>query len=158
MLVNRCVCYTNLNNFFLKEFMKLLIATILVGTAGFAQAANVGVLDDIQGVVSVSMDGKIANVSKATELQNGNVVLTSANGSAMVRFDKACNVPLKPNQVLTIDGTLNCAGVLASVKTVSVPVASAAGAGSVNPLLIAAGVVGGAVIINNVTKNKASGS
>ena len=140
--------------------MKLLFAAILVAASanGFAQTASVGVLDDIQGLVSVSTSGKVSNVTQASNLQNASVVLTSENGSGVVRMNDGCRIVLKPNQILTVDKDTKCPALIASVKTVGTPVAESAAGAGVNPLLIAAGVVGGALFINNVTKNKASGS
>ncbi len=140
--------------------MKLLIATFLVGASAtvFAQTStSVGVLDEIKGLVSVSTEGTVTNATTASILKNGSVVLTSDKSSVVVRLDNNCTITLKSNEVLKINTDEKCAALIASVKTVSTPVAEAGG-GSASPFLIAAGVVGGIAVIQNVNKNKASGS
>lgn len=139
--------------------MKFLLTALLVGSSftAFAQSGSVGALESVQGVVSVSANGVVSSVTGNTSLSNGNVVLNSGNGSSFIRLANGCTVALKPNQFVTINSAASCSDLLASVKTVGAPVV-AGGAPTMAPFLIAAGVVGGAVIINNVTKNKASGS
>ena len=139
--------------------MKFLLTALLVGSSltAFAQSARVGTLENVQGVVSLSSNGVVSSVKGNTSLSNGNVVLNSDNGSSFVRMDNGCSVALKANQFLTINSEDTCSALLASVKTVGAPVV-AVGADSASPLLIAGGVIGGAAIIYNVTKNKASGS
>ena len=139
--------------------MKFLLAALLVGSSltAFAQSARVGTLENVQGVVSLSSNGVVSSVKGDTSLSDGNVVLNSDNGSSFVHMDNGCSVALKANQFLTINSKDTCSALLASVKTVGAPVV-AVGADSASPLLIAGGVIGGAAIIYNVTKNKASGS
>ena len=143
--------------------MKFLLTALLVGSsvAAFAQSSSVGMLENIQGVVSVSANGAVNSVTANTSLSNGNVVLNSGTGSSMVRFNNGCTIDLKANQVFTVNSEATCAALLASVKTVGAPVVQAGGAGGLggaSPFLIAGGVVGGAILIKNVTKSRASGS
>ncbi len=139
--------------------MKFLITALLVGSCftAFAQSARVGTLENVQGVVSLSSNGVVSSVKGNTSLSDGNVVLNSDTGSSFVHMDNGCSVALKANQFLTINSKDTCSALLASVKTVGAPVV-AVGADSASPLLIAAGVIGGAVLIRNVTKDKSSGS
>jgi hypothetical protein len=139
--------------------MKFLLTALLVASsaAAFAQSSSVGMLENIKGVVSVSSNGAVTSVTANTSLSNGNVVLNSGTGSSMVRFNSGCTVDLKANQVFTVNSEATCAALLASVKTVGAP-AVAGGTSTLSPFLIAGGVIGGAVLIRNVTKNKASGS
>ena len=139
--------------------MKFLLTALLVGSSftAFAQSPIVGTLESVQGVVSVSSNGTVTSVAANTSLSNGNVVLNSATGSSMVRFNNGCTIDLKANQVFTVNSEASCAALLASVRTVGAPVV-AGGSSSVSPFLIAGGVIGAAVVIRNVTKDKASGS
>lgn len=139
--------------------MKLLFAALLAGvtSTAFALTGSVGELDNIKGLVSVSTEGTVTSATKASILKNGSVVLTSDNGSVVVRLDNNCTITLKPNEVLKINTDAKCAALIASVQNVTVPVAEAGG-GLGSPFLIAAGVVGSIAIIQNVNKNKASGS
>lgn len=140
--------------------MKLLFAALLVGASVtvFAQTtASVGVLDEIKGLVSVSTEGTVTSATTASILKNGSVVLTADNSSVVVRLDNNCTIKLKSNEVLKINNDAKCAALIASVKTISTPVAEIGG-GSASPFLIAAGVVGSIAVIHNVSKNKASGS
>ena len=139
--------------------MKFLITVLLVGSSltAFAQSARVGTLENVQGVVSLSSNGVVSSVKGDTDLSDGNVVLNSDTGSSFVHMDNGCSVALKANQFLTINSKDTCSALLASVKTVGAPVV-AGGAPTVNPFLIAGGVVAGAVLIRNATKDKASGS
>lgn len=139
--------------------MKFLLTALLVGSSftALAQSARVGTLESVQGVVSLSANGVVSGVKGDTGLSDGNVVLNSDTGSSFVRMDNGCSVALKANQFLTINSKDTCSALLASVKTVGAPMV-AGGAPTVNPFLIAGGVVAGAVLIRNVTKDKASGS
>jgi hypothetical protein len=142
---------------------KLLVAALVVGFSftAFAQSNKVGTLEKIQGIVSVSANGVVTNVTANTTLSNENVVLNSGNGSSLVRFENGCNIELKANQVFTVNSEAPCAALLASVKTVGTPLVTAADMTSyftAQNLLIGAGVVGAGLLIRDQTKNKASGS
>jgi hypothetical protein len=138
--------------------MKILTTALLLAAsfAATAQSSSVGTLEKIQGVVSVSANGTVSSVTANTSLSDGNVVLNSGTGSSVVRFNNGCTIDLKANQVFTVKSDETCAALLASVKTVGAP--QVVVGNSVNPLLVAGGVIGGALIIKNVTKDKASGS
>lgn len=140
--------------------MKLLFAALLVGASAtvFAQTtASVGVLDEIKGLVSVSTEGTVTSATTASVLKNGSVVLTSDKSSVVLRLNNNCTITLNSNEVLKINTDEKCATLIASVKTISIPVAEVGG-GSASPFLIAAGVVGSIAVIDNIRKNKASGS
>lgn len=138
--------------------MKLLTTAFLIASsfAAIAQSGSVGTLENIQGVVSVSANGTVSSVTVNTSLSNGSVVLNSGTGSSVVRLNNGCTIELKANQVFTVNSGETCAALLASVKTVGA--APIVVGNSVNPLVVAGGVIGGALIIRNVTKDKASGS
>lgn len=138
--------------------MKFLITALLVGSSvtAFAQPNSVGRLLGARGVVSVSYNGVVTNVTESMTLSNGSVVLNSATGSSSVALANGCNIELKPNQVLTINSAVSCSELSASVKTVGTQVVTVTS--NSTPLLVGGGLIGGGIILRNVTKNKASGS
>jgi hypothetical protein len=137
--------------------MKFLLTALLVGSSVAAFAQSVGTLENVQGVVSVSSNGVVTNATGNTSLSNGSVVLNSGNGSSFIRLANGCTVQLNAGQFVTINSAASCSDLLASVKTVGLPVV-AGGAPAVSPFLVAGGVIVGGAIIVNATKNKASGS
>jgi ABC-type Fe3+ transport system substrate-binding protein len=141
--------------------MKLLVAALVVGFSFSAFAQNVGTLQNIQGVVTVSSNGVVNSVSGSANLVDGSVVLNSGTGSSVVQLTNGCTVTLKPNEVLTINAAAKCADLTASVKTVAAPLTTVAEMTSyltAQNLLIAGGILGAGAIIVDQTKNKASGS
>lgn len=137
--------------------MKFLVTALLLGSSFAAMAQSVGTLENVQGVVSVSNNGVVSSVTGNTSLANGNVVLNSGTGSSFVRLANGCTFALQANQFVTVNSAASCADLIASVKTVGAPIV-AGGSPIAAPFLIAGGVIGGAVVLRNLTKSKASGS
>lgn len=111
-------------------------------------------LRDVTGNVLVSTkDGMSAAVDKQT-VAGGSRVTTTSRASVTVAFTCGCDVKLKENERLDIEGPSTCAVLLASVTAVPVAAIGAAtasaGAFSGTTALIGVGVgVGGYLIYRN---------
>ncbi len=141
-------------------------SVILVILGSFAMAFSVNALGqsssscdgaelrDVTGNVLLSTkDGMSAAVEKQT-VAGGSRVTTTSRASVTVAFACGCDVKLKENERLDIEGPSTCAVLLASVTAVPVVAIGAAtasaGAFSGTTALIGVGVgVGGYLIYRN---------
>ena len=142
----------------MKKFTFLLSLGAFFTVVSFAQTSPpeaVGVVTRVEGLVTVSQNNVLGNVSKdEVVLQNARVVTTSS-GSTTIRLNNGCIIDLKPNQAVTVDFRRECKAILASIQP-----AGAVGAGGVgvagvppglgNALIVGGGVLTGAGVINAI--------
>lgn len=79
--------------------------------------AQLGVIEKVQGLVTVSDGTSIGNAVNGAPVIDGNRFVTSSSGSATLKMDNGCNIVLKPSQSLTLDGKQNCDQMLAAVQS-----------------------------------------
>jgi hypothetical protein len=128
-------------------FKRLVTASLLCTVAGaFAQApAVVGKVVEVQGVVTVSDGVTVATVVPGTVFSNGNQFVTASSGSARLTLDNGCDIRLKPNESIVIDGKKTCPALLALIQPLGGNLA-AAGVGGTGTGL-AAGLLGAATLL-----------
>ena len=148
----------------MKKFTFLLSLSAFFTVVSFAQTPPpeaVGVVTRVEGLVTVSQNNVLGNVSKdEVVLQNARVVTTSS-GSTTIRLINGCVIDLKPNQAVTVDFRRECKAILASIQPAGA--VGAAGAGGVgvagvppglgNALIVGGGVLTGAGVINAISNS-----
>lgn len=136
--------------------MKLLITALLLGSSVAAFAQNS--LSTIQGNVTVTSGNATTKAALDTVLKNGDLITASSGASTTVKVGN-CTVSLAPGQSLVVNTALPCNELSASVKSITVPGTNFASNFPGGALGLGAGIVGGGLIIREVTKkDKASGS
>jgi hypothetical protein len=139
-------------------FKQLFTATVLCASvAAFAQSQPqaIGKVAEVEGVVTVSNGLTVATAVLGSPVIEGTRYVTAASGSTLLRMDRGCDIRLKPNESLLIDGNRDCAALLALVQPVganlaavvipgaALPVtAGTAAAGTAGSTGVAAGVLG----------------
>jgi hypothetical protein len=121
----------------------LLAATgVLVAVSVLAQAdpapnpATLGKAVKVEGLVTVSDTQGIRRVALNDPVIDHTRYVTSSTGSVTLRMDKGCDIELKPNQALTIDGSKSCEALWALV-----------GSGGGNSALVPFAVGGVAILL-----------
>jgi len=109
--------------FMLKKSIALA-AAIAVSVCAIAQTqapapapAQLGTVENVQGLVTVSDGTSIGNVVKGGPVIDGSRFVTSSSGSATLKMDNGCNITLKPSQSLTLQGKQNCDEMLAAIQS-----------------------------------------
>jgi hypothetical protein len=134
-------------------FKHLFTATVLcAGVAAFAQSQPqpIGKVAEVEGVVTVSNGVTVATAVLGSPVIEGTRYVTAASGSTLLRMDRGCDIRLKPNESLLIDGNRDCAALLALVQPVGANLAAVvipgaalpAAAGTAGSTGVAAGVLG----------------
>ncbi|ROZ66184.1 hypothetical protein [Ramlibacter sp. WS9] len=138
-------------------FKHLFTATVLcAGVAAFAQSQPqaIGKVAEVEGVVTVSNGVTVATAVLGSPVIEGTRYVTAASGSTLLRMDRGCDIRLKPNESLLIDGNRDCAALLALVQPVganlaavvipgaALPAAGTTVAGTAGSTGVAAGVLG----------------
>lgn len=136
-------------------FKRLLTASLLCTVAGaFAQApAVVGKVVEVQGVVTVSDGVTVATVVPGTVFSDGNQFVTASSGSARLTLDNGCDIRLKPNESIVIDGKKTCPALIALIQPLGGNLAAAGvGGGGMN-----LGMLGAATLLAGVLASGGSG-
>lgn len=124
---------------------RLVTASLLcVAASAFAQApAILGKVVEVKGVVTISDGVTVGTVVPGTVFRKGNQFVTASSGEAWLKFDKGCDIRLKPNESLLIDDDRSCAALIALIQPVggNVAVAGVGGAG------LGAGLVGAGALL-----------
>jgi hypothetical protein len=101
-----------------------LVAAFAVSICAIAQTeapapapAQLGTVENVQGLVTVSDGTSIGNVVKGGPVMDGSRFVTSSSGSATLKLDNGCIVALKPSQSLTFQGKQNCDQTLAAIQS-----------------------------------------
>lgn len=108
-------------------FKQLFTATVLcAGVATFAQSQPqaIGKVAEVEGVVTVSNGVTVATAVLGSPVVEGTRYVTAASGSTLLRMDRGCDIRLKPNESLLIDGNRDCAALLALVQPVGANLAA----------------------------------
>jgi hypothetical protein len=79
--------------------------------------AQLGTVDEVKGLVTVSDGTSIGNVVNGNPVIDGSRFVTSSSGSALLRMSHGCDIRLKPSQSLTVKSALNCEALIAAIET-----------------------------------------
>ena len=144
-----------LYRFFMKKYLFSFLFTACLSTSIFAQAPSVvAVAESVEGLVTVSQGNTLGNLVKDSTLVEGARVVSTSTGSTTIRFNNKCRIELTFNQAVTIDSSLECKALLASVQSTGAgAVAVAASSGAFVPVFAA-----GALAIGLIASQKSSGS
>jgi hypothetical protein len=103
-----------LESFMFTRFL-LAAAGLLIAAAVLAQTADpapkktvLGKAIKVEGLVTVSDANGISRVKLEDPVIDRTRYVTSSTGYVTLRMDKGCDIELKPNQALTIDGDRSC--------------------------------------------------
>jgi hypothetical protein len=149
-----------------RAFILLLAALTVMSAWAQGQKTNpkiVGKLEDVQGLVTVSVGDQLINAFTGAALVVDTRIVTSSTGSVTLSFDNGCDIKLKPNESLTVKDGATCAALLASVGQVAAPAAATAvpaasvAVASTGGLLVG-GALGIAAVLINQNSSKLSGS
>jgi hypothetical protein len=145
----------------MKRATILLLAALTVMSAwAQGQKTNpkiVGKLEDVQGLVTVSVGDQLINAFTGAALVVDTRIVTSSTGSVTLSFDNGCDIKLKPNESLKVKDGATCAALLASVGQVAVPAATAPVVPAASVAVASTGwLIGGALGISAVLINQNS--
>jgi hypothetical protein len=112
-----------------------------------AQVKVLGKTDEVEGLVTVGIGSEVRKVENGLPVIEGSRFVTGSNGYVTLRFDRGCDVRLKPNQVLVVDREGDCAALLLAIAgtgaassgllpLVLIPVAGLVGDGNPPPRVI----------------------
>ena len=130
----------------------LLAATALSGVFAQAPAPQVGTVEAVKNLVTVTQnnaEGKavMGTAISGTPVINGATVVTTSTGSAVVVLiinDRKCEIPMRENQSLTINTALSCKSLIAAIGNTG----SAVALGPIpDNVLLATGAFGTAALI-----------
>jgi hypothetical protein len=109
--------------FMLKKSIALT-AALAVSVCALAQTqapapapAQLGTVENVQGLVTVSDGTSIGNVVNGNPVIDGSRFVTSSSGSALLKMSNGCDIRLKPSQSLTVQSGLNCDALIAAVQS-----------------------------------------
>jgi hypothetical protein len=105
-----------------KIFSVALALAISASAISQTQSTNpiqIGTVDDVQGLVTVSDGSSVGNAVKGAPVVDGTRYVTSSTGSATLKMDNGCNVHLNPNQSLVVQDKQDCEALIAAIQTLS---------------------------------------
>lgn len=129
-------------------------ATSVLAQAPSAAAAAVGVVESVEGLVTVSQGNTLGNLVKDSTLVDGARVVTTSTGAASIRLTNKCRIDLSANQAVTIDSRLECKALVAGIQSTGAGVAAAASGGGA--IFTAASV--GVLTLGLIASQNSSGS
>jgi hypothetical protein len=134
----------------------LALACLVIAGAVLAQSSSgngipktkLGTAAAVQGLVTVSDGVGISRVAAGNTVIDHGRYVSSSSGSITLRMDKGCDIILKPNQALTVDGAKPCDALWAAIESLGNPEALLlAGAGGPSGTALVPFAVGGAAIL-----------
>lgn len=110
--------------------------------------ASLGQATAVQGLVTVSDGVGISRVVTGNAVIEHGRYVSSSSGSVTLRLDGGCDILLKPNQALTVDGAKPCDALWAAIESLGNPEGLLlAGAGGVSGAALVPFAVGGVAIL-----------
>ena len=145
------------------KFAFALMMTAFVGTGSMAQGlpGPVASVQTVDGLVTVSQGNSLINAFKGERILNGARIVTSANGSTVITMDNRCVISLSPNQAVTINTSLGCRDLVASIQPTVVAASDPGASGFVGSNPVGLGALFGGLIgagLNMREPGRASGS
>lgn len=139
----------------------LLLSAAWLASAVLAQApvpvTPIGVVMEVQGLVTVT-DGRTgATVIKGAVINGGMRFVATSTGSATLRFHDDCEIRLRSGQALTVREDMDCPELVAAVTPFpGGALAQAGGLGIDRTLLIGAGLAAGALGVTRIPNRSIS--
>lgn len=143
------------------------ITAVMLGTTVMAQTSRlacddpenikretIATLAEVQGNVLVSDTVGMSSAIDNQRIKNSVRITTTSRASVLISFDCGCDVRLKENERLDVEGAKQCPALLAAVQAVPIgapigAVAAASGSGVPTALLLTGAGVGGYLIYRN---------
>ena len=118
------------------------------------KAETIASLAEVQGNVLVSDAAGLSSAVNNQRIKNLVRVTTTSRASVLISFDCGCDVRLKENERLDVEGAKQCPALLAAVQAVPVgtpigAVAAASGPSIPTAALLTGAAVGGYLIYRN---------
>ena len=118
------------------------------------KAETIATLAEVQGNVLVSDAAGLSSAVNNQRIKNLVRVTTTSRASVLISFDCGCDVRLKENERLDVEGAKQCPALLAAVQAVPVgtaigAVAAASGSGIPTAALLTGAAIGGYLIYRN---------
>lgn len=138
----------------------LLAACVSAGALAQAPAAEpAGVVQSVDGLVTVSQGNTLGNLVKDANVFNNARIVTTSTGATSIKLSNGCVIDLVANQAITIDSKLDCKALVASIQSTTsnaggvFAASGASGGASYIPPLIGAGLA-----VGLIASQKSSGS
>ena len=149
----------------LKSMLSLIV--LVVASSVMAQASRlacddpgnltretIATLVEVQGNVLISDAVGMSSATGNQRIKNSVRVTTTSRASVLISFDCGCDVRLKENERLDVEGAKQCPALLAAVEAVPIgapigAVAAASGSGVPKALLLTGVGVAGYLIYRN---------
>lgn len=111
------------------KFIATFVAAAVLSTAALAQAPAkpvaepkvVGQVKSLKGLVTVSQGDSMSSSKAGDNILDGSRFVVAADGEALLQIG-SCQVKLKGNEALLVDGGQACAALVASIRSTAVPV------------------------------------
>lgn len=100
--------------------LSLLSGLLAAGSAlAQAQPEIIGEAAEVKGLVTMSHGTTVGSVVDRTPLVDGARVVTSSSGSVTLKFERGCDVKLKPNQSVIVRRDETCEALIAAVQAIA---------------------------------------
>ena len=140
----------------IKSLVAVLLA--LVAATAFAQERErLGTVDSVQGLVTVTDGTTGGTVATGNPIISGMRFVTSSSGSALLRFDKGCDIKLEPSRAVTISRSMTCAALIAAVQPIGGANVASVGSFAIGALATG-GLAAGSIALHNALTNKSLSS
>lgn len=121
--------------------------------------ATIATLNDVTGNVLVSDAAGMATATDKQRIKNYGRITTTSRASVTISFDCGCDVRLKENERLNIEGPRQCPALLAAVEALPIgapigAIAASLGVGFLTTALVGTGVGVGAILLNRNFANQ----
>ena len=149
----------------LKSMLSLIVLVVAPGVMaqasrlacddpGNLKRETIATLVEVQGNVLVSDAVGMSSASDNQRIKNSVRVTTTSRASVLISFDCGCDVRLKENERLDVEGAKQCPALLAAVQAVPIgapigAVAAASGSGVPTALLLTSAGVAGYILYRN---------
>jgi len=98
----------------------LLALSVLAAASAFAQApAPLGVVTNVEGVVTATQGATGVTVTPGTAIQNGMRFVTTSRATVTLRLNSGCTVTVPPGHGVTVLSSMTCQQLVASVQPVA---------------------------------------
>jgi len=133
----------------------LLAVSALFAASAFAQAP-LGVVTNVEGVVTATQGITGVTVTPGTPIQDGMRFVTTSRGNVTLRMNSGCTVAVPPGHGVTVQQSMTCPQLTAAVQPVvplSTQAAASGGSSVVNGVILLGGIAVTAGVLHVVTKD-----
>lgn len=118
-----------------------IVVPALVASTAFAQT-SLGTVGNVQGLVTDTDGASVTSTGPGEAIRDGQRFVTSSSGSVTLQLNNGCTLTLQPNQAVTIDSSMTCRQLTASITPVAAPTLAAAGGAGGSAAMGALGIAG----------------